>query len=108
MGERWFYCMAYLDSGASASVFQMKVAKALGLSKRAGQKRFITVGDGDQMPVFYYRLRVRFSNFVFWAQVGFSEALGTGFNIIGRASFFERFRICFNDHDKVLTTLRLF
>lgn len=90
------------------SVFHMKTAKALGLERRKGKEMVVTVGDGDQMPVSIYRLKVRFSDFVFWAQVGFSEALGTGFNIIGRASFFDRFRICFNDLNKVVTTLRLF
>ena len=90
------------------SVFQMKVAKTLGLEKRKGKKLDITVGDGDHMPILVYHLKVRFSELTFMARVGFSDSLGVGFNIIGRASFFERFRICFNDHDKVLTTLRLY
>jgi len=107
-GDRWFYCTAYADSGATTSVFQMKVAKALGLAEKDGRHSLITVGDGDKMAILVYRLRVRFSNLVFTADVGFSNTLGVDFNIIGRASFFERFRICFNDHDKVMTTLRLF
>ncbi|MBI3540597.1 MAG: hypothetical protein HY073_00370 [Deltaproteobacteria bacterium] len=105
---RWFYSMGYVDSGASFSVFQMKVARSLGLSKSSGRHTDITVGDGDKMKVVLYPLRVRFSNFAFTAQVGFSDDLGVGFNIIGRTSFFERFRICFNDHEKKVTTLRLF
>lgn len=108
MGDRWFYSTGYVDSGAGVSVFNMKIAKALGLDRNKGKAIKVTVGDGDQMSVALYRLKIRFSEFIFWAQVGFSEALGTEFNIIGRASFFERFRICFNDHDRLVTTLRLF
>ena len=100
--------MGYADSGASISVFQMKVARSLELSKKDGKPLAITVGDGNKMSLLVYSIRVRFSNLVFTAQIGFSEQLGVGFNIIGRTSFFERFRVCFNDHDQKVTTLRLF
>ncbi len=67
----------------------------------------MTVGDGDAMPVLVYKLKVRFAEHAFKAEIGFSDKLGVGFNIVGRASFFQRFKICFNEHDKVVSTLRI-
>ena len=106
--ERKIYSLGYVDSGATLSVFQMKMARSLGLSEKKGKRMEITVGDGDKLPLLVYNLKIRFSNHTFYASIGFSDRLGVGFNIIGRSSFFERFRICFNDHDKMLSTLRLY
>jgi len=37
--------------------------------------------------------------------IGFSKQLGIGFNIIGRKDVFERFRICFDEKEKVVEFL---
>jgi len=36
----------------------------------------------------------------FPADIGFSKQLGIGFNLLGRRSFFDRFKICFDDGKK--------
>jgi hypothetical protein len=38
---------------------------------------------------------------------GFSDALHMGFNLMGRAGFFTRFAMCFNDRARQLTATRL-
>ena len=43
----------------------------------------------------------------FTAPAGFSDALHMGFNLMGRAGFFNRFSMCFNDRAKTLTVTRL-
>jgi hypothetical protein len=43
----------------------------------------------------------------FNAPAGFSDALRVGFNLLGRAGFFDRFTMCFNDRARILTATRL-
>ncbi len=101
-GERWVICEAYVDSGATYSIFHTDVAALLGLTYRKGRKIFVKVGDGGLIPVYLHQLPVRFANVKFNALLGFSESLGVGFNLLGRVSFFEKFKICFNDKEKVI------
>lgn len=42
-------------------------------------------------------IRIKFN-----ATIGFSESLGIGFNLLGRVDFFDRFRICFTDKEKIV------
>lgn len=106
-GERWIGCEAYLDSGATYSIFHADLAQILGLVYRKGRKVFVKVGDGGLIPVYLHKLPVKFAEVKFNALIGFSESLGVGFNLLGRVSFFDRFRICFNDKDKIVETTRL-
>lgn len=105
--HRWVFLHAFVDSGADYSVFHEKVAIMLGLKLTSGQKKVVTVGDGDDMIVYVHNVTVRFAHFVFRAPIAFSSALGAGFNLIGRAAFFEKFQVCFNDKDKILRTTHL-
>ena len=104
---RWVLFDAFVDSGVDYSVFHEKVAIMLGLKLTSGQKKVVTVGDGDETTVYLHNVQVRFANFVFGAPIAFSSALGAGFNLIGRATFFEKFQVCFNDRDKILRTTHL-
>ena len=38
----------------------------------------------------------------FEAGIGFSKQLDIGFNIIGREDIFERFKVCFDEKEKVI------
>ena len=42
----------------------------------------------------------------FKAEVGFSERLGVGFNLLGRKDVFEIFKVCFDDRKKIVSFLR--
>lgn len=104
---RWVLFDAFVDSGADFSVFHEKVGRMLGLKLTSGQKKIVTVGDGDEMKVYVHDVRVRFADFIFKAPIAFSSALGAGFNLVGRAAFFEKFQICFNDRDRILRATKL-
>jgi len=93
----WISFEAYIDSGASFSIFSVDRAEILGLDYTKGKRVFLTVGDGSLIEVYLHRLKVELANKVFFAQIGFSKQLGVGFNLLGRRSFFDRFRICFDD-----------
>ena len=63
----------------------------------------LTVGDGGLIPVYLHNLLVRFAGREFNASIGFSDKLGVEFNLLGRASFFKKFMICFNDKENFLS-----
>ncbi|MBI3540593.1 MAG: hypothetical protein HY073_00350 [Deltaproteobacteria bacterium] len=105
--ERWIPFDAFVDSGADYSVFHSDVAALIGLKLTSGEKRVVTVGDGDDMVVYVHKVLVRFADSIFKAPIAFSSALGSGFNLLGREAFFEKFQVCFNDKDQVLRTTKL-
>lgn len=49
-GERWHPVEAYVDSGATYSVFTAQVAERLGLAYRSGRRTYVQVGDGGFIP----------------------------------------------------------
>jgi len=100
--EEWISVDAYVDSGASYSIFHAWIAEALGLRLEDGEKDYLTVGDGSQIIVYVHPIRVQLAGNEFDARIGFSRRLGIGFNILGRADIFDRFRICFSDKEGVV------
>ena len=106
-GNRWVYLQAYVDSGASWSVFHVDVAQLLGIKLNRAKRRYIALGNGSVIPIYLQHIRVRFAGAEFVAPAGFSDSLRVGFNLLGRAGFFTRFAVSFNDRSRVLTVTRL-
>ena len=106
-GNRWLYLQAYVDSGASWSVFHVDVAQLLGIKLTRAKRHYIALGNGSVLPIYLHHIKVRFAGMEFSAPAGFSDALRVGFNLLGRAGFFDRFMMCFNDRERVLTATRL-
>lgn len=102
-GNRWLYLQAYVDSGASWSVFHVDVAQLVGIKLSHAKRRYISLGNGSVIPIYLEHIKVRFAGQEFLAPAGFSDALRVGFNLMGRAGFFDRFLMCFNDRARVLT-----
>ena len=88
---------AYVDSGATYSIFSVEEASRLKIPFLKGKEINIKVGDGNSIPVYIHTLPVRIGHVSFKATIGFSHRLGVGFNIIGRMDFFERFDITFSE-----------
>ena len=101
-GNRWLYLQAYVDSGASYSVFHKDVAELLGIKLSRAKRRYIGLGNGSVIPIYLSRVRIQFAGEDFTIPVGFSENLKIGFNLLGRAGVFDRFAMCFNDKARVL------
>src|SRR5574341_1727238 len=93
---------AFVDSGATFSIFHSDIAEILDIKIEDGEKVFVTVGDGSLIPVYLHELRVKFAGKDFNASIGMSKKLGIGFDIIGRKSFFENFKICFDEKNKTV------
>ena len=106
-GNRWVYLQAYVDSGASWSVFHVDVAQLLGIKLNKAKRRYIALGNGSVIPIYLQHIRVRFAGVEFAAPAGFSDSLRVGFNLLGRAGFFTRFTVSFNDRARLLTVTRL-
>ncbi len=102
----WQEIWAYVDSGASFSVFDRDEALSLGLRMEDGKAMMVVVGDGSYIPIYLHRLRVRIGRYEIRAEIGFSDRLGVGFNILGRKDIFEAFRVCFDDRDGVVSFQR--
>lgn len=106
-GNRWLYLQAYVDSGASWSVFHVDVAQLLGIKLNTVKRRYVALGNGAVLPIYLAQLKVRFAGAEFVVPAGFSDALHMGFNLMGRAGFFNRFSMTFNDRARLLTVARL-
>jgi len=81
---------AYVDSGASVSIFLSKFADALGVDLTKGRPTYIMVGDGGFIPVYLHRLPVKIGPFTFRPTIGFSSYLGADFNLIGQNTVTHR------------------
>lgn len=101
--DEWRTVAAYVDSGASFSIFSTEVSEQLGLRLKDGRVRGVTVGDGVTIPVYVHRLNVQIGPYRFLANIGFSERLRVGFNLLGREDFFQRFDVTFSDTSRRLT-----
>jgi predicted aspartyl protease len=103
IGEVWYPLEVYVDSGASYTILRSQIADSVGFDYRAGGRIYLQVGDGSFIPVYLHELEVQIGGDRFPAKVGFSDRLGIGFNLLGRAGIFEKFRICFQESQRVLT-----
>lgn len=98
---------AYVDSGAFYSIFETQVAERLGLDFRRGRRVAVISATGQEIPVFLHPVGLRIGDFHIRAEVGFSDQLGIGFNLLGRHSVFNQLQFCFNDCNGELLVSRL-
>ncbi|MCK4352820.1 hypothetical protein KAW65_05365 [candidate division WOR-3 bacterium] len=101
----WKEMMAYVDSGASFSIFSISEARRLGIDYANGKELMVTVGDGSFIPVYLQVLSIKISHILFKATIGFSPRLGVGFNLLGRKDIFERFDVTFSDSRRAVVFL---
>ena len=104
---QWIEFHGYLDSGAAYSVFHADHAEVLGIDTYKGKEINLTVGDGSKISTFIHKLPVRFAGQEFIAEISFSSSLGIGTNILGMKSFFDNFKICFNNRKKQVEIINL-
>lgn len=102
-GDRWHPVEAYVDSGATYSVFTVQVADRLGLAYRSGRRTYVQVGDGSFIPVYLHDLEIQVGKHRLTAPLGFSDRLGVRFNLLGRVGIFNHFKVCFDEESFVVT-----
>jgi hypothetical protein len=101
--DEWFRLWAFVDSGATFSIFSMREALRMGLSLSSALERMILVGDGTSIPASFVKLPARIDDVELEVEIGFSERLGVGFNLLGRKDVFERFQVCFSDSKRTVS-----
>ena len=99
----WYPIEVYVDSGAAYTLLHAQMAEGVDFDYRTGERVYLQVGDGSFISVYLHDLELQVRTEQFLAKVGFSEKLGIGFNLLGRAGTFERFRICFQEKQGILT-----
>jgi len=103
---KWYELWAFVDTGATYSIFEAKEAERLEVDIYKGRKMMVIVGDGSFIPVYFHKVIMKIGEVEFKAEVGFSERLGVGFNLLGRKDVFEIFKVCFDDRKKIVSFLR--
>ena len=83
---------AFVDSGATISVFSYEIAEELNLSLESGRELYLVVGDGGFIPSRVLRIPLRIGDEKFVGDVAFSQKLNVGFNLLGRKDVFEHFQ----------------
>lgn len=101
--KEWHTVWAFVDSGATYSLFGIDVAQRLGLDWKRGEKIHVVVGDGALLETYLHVLEIRLARHVLKASIGFSEKLKVGFNLLGRKDIFTCFTVCFSDRFKQVT-----
>lgn len=96
----WVETMAFVDTGASYSLFHADIATILGLDLESGEKWEMVIGDGNMLVAYLHKVLVSIAGKEITATIGFSKGLGVGFYIIGRKSIFDNFIVSFNEKDK--------
>ena len=96
----WITFDAYVDSGATYSIFKPEMAEILGIEPDKGERQYVTVGDGSLITVYLHKVKIDLAGKIFEATIGFSKQLGIGFNILGRKDIFDNFVITFNEKGK--------
>jgi len=107
LGDVWRPVEFYVDSGAAYTILRSKVADDVGFHWQSGRRILAQVGDGGLIPVHLHELPMQIGAKRFKAIVGFSAKLGVPFNLLGRLSVFERFKICFVEKRRIVSFLPL-
>ena len=79
--EVWYPVEAYVDSGATYSIFSHKFADRIGLDFKGGRLIYAQVGDGGSIPAYLHDLEVQLGAERLTGRIGVSEKLGIGFNL---------------------------
>lgn len=92
---------ALVDSGATISIFRSEVAESLGINVNSGKEIFLG-GVGGRIKGYIHKLEVEIAGKQFICPMVFSYEYLVSFNLLGRDTFFKKFRITFEEeNDKV-------
>lgn len=99
--------LALVDSGAVYSIFDASIADRLGIDFKLGRRAFVWGLGGHLVAVYLHSVGLVIDDFHITAEIGFSDQLRIGFNLLGRHSVFNQLQFCFNDRDGALIVSRL-
>ena len=92
---------AVVDSGASISIFNSSVTTPIELDIESGEKH-IFQGASAKLIGYIHAVRMVVGDKEFECNVAFSDELSTSFNLLGRETVFNNFRVCFDETGKTV------
>ncbi|MFH1544713.1 MAG: hypothetical protein ABIE23_01285 [archaeon] len=93
---------AYIDSGASVSVFNTIMAEILGIDYKKG-KVIYPRGTAGKIKAYSVETILIVANKEIRSEVLFSNELATKFNLIGLKGVFDAFKVTFDNRNKKIT-----
>lgn len=90
---------ALIDSGASISIFGEDTAQELSINIESGEKRILG-GVGGRIVGYVHKVKLKVASKTFICPVVFSREYKASFNLLGRDTFFENFKITFDEAKK--------
>lgn len=91
--------IALIDSGASISIFHTDIAEKLGITIEDGEKTTLG-GVGGRIVGYIHKIKLRIAGKTFTCPIVFSREYKVSFNLLGRDTFFEKFKITFDEAKK--------
>src|SRR3989338_7907920 len=82
--------LAYLDSGASISLFRIDIANQMNIDIENGERIHLE-GISGKITVYIHKLKIIIDDLEFIIKAGFSEEYVASFNLLGRDNFFAKF-----------------
>lgn len=93
----------YVDSGATYTLIQAREIDETSFDYRSGKRVVIQVGSGSVITIYLHQLQVQLGSELLLCPVGISEQLGIRLNVLGKIGIFDRFKVCFQQPQGVLT-----
>ena len=92
---------ALIDSGATISIFKLEVADFLGIDIRNGEETFLR-GVAGRIQGYIHNVTILIAGKTITIPIVFSKEYSVSFNILGRNTFFDSFKIIFDEKNKVV------
>ncbi len=87
---------ALVDSGASVSLFEISIAKVLGLPVESGARQILG-GAGGRIVAYRHEVPVRVAGRLLPLKVCFSYEYTPSVSLLGRDNFFRNFLVTFDE-----------
>ena len=92
---------ALIDSGATISIFQAKIAENLGITIENGNEIYLGRVAG-RIKGYVHRLKLETANKNFFCPIVFSYEYKVSLNLLGRQIFFKQFTITFEEQKHLI------
>jgi hypothetical protein len=100
-GDEDFECMARIDTGAAACLFQREVGESLGLDIEAGlPERFSTLTG--PLLAFGHEVTMQVAGLTYQTTVYFAEFYGLPRNLLGKLGWLQQIRFGLVDYDEMI------
>jgi len=87
---------ALVDSGATISLFNADVGRALKIDIEKGEK-FYPTGISGKILTYIHEVILKIGDYEIKTKVAFTDELAVKINLLGRENIFENFSVLFND-----------